>query len=259
MKNTTDFNGNGSGTMKPFDRLSGWTLSQRVDTQTKARPRQDNRKRKFTFFALTLFKKKKNKKELPPLNFSSRFLSPSSFSTFASRAVLFVEKFTNKTCTPFGKLAKELNPSRQTKTSAKKNSFTSNKSVKNYFVILNVMNKHTFVMTLSVSLILAVMLSFGGCKKIDVPKGTPKCIKEKIKKDKEKNCLSTVYEYDYLGKKVYFFSYSCPEGCLVLLDENCKDVKDMNGTLICICTFGGTSCSSDFMNNRTNEKIIWQK
>lgn len=109
MKNTTDFNGNGSGTMKPFDRLSRWTLSQRVDTQTKARPRQDNRKRKFTFFALTLFKKKKNKKELPPLNFSSRFLSHAPFSTFANRASWFV-----------GKFAKELKPTRKAKSRAKK-------------------------------------------------------------------------------------------------------------------------------------------
>ena len=43
-----------------------------------------------------------------------------SFSTFASRVFLFVEKITNKSRTPFGKLAKELNPSRKTKTPAKK-------------------------------------------------------------------------------------------------------------------------------------------
>jgi len=57
---------------------------------------------------------------MPSLNFLSRFLSSASFSTFASRAFLFVEKNTNKNCTPFGKLAKELNPARKTKTRAKK-------------------------------------------------------------------------------------------------------------------------------------------
>jgi hypothetical protein len=56
---------------------------------------------------------------MPTLNFLSRFLSR-AFSTFASRVFLFVEKITNKKLTPFGKLAKELKPSRITKTLAKK-------------------------------------------------------------------------------------------------------------------------------------------
>jgi hypothetical protein len=62
---------------------------------------------------------KKQKGQLT-LNFLSRFLYPASFSTFASRAFLFVEKITNKSRTPFGKLAKELNSTHQTKTRAKK-------------------------------------------------------------------------------------------------------------------------------------------
>lgn len=72
---------------------------------------------------------KKRKKELPALNFLSRFLSIASFSTFASRAFLFVEKNTNKSRTPFGKLAKELNPARKTKTRAKKFSLPAGASL----------------------------------------------------------------------------------------------------------------------------------
>ncbi|HPW67330.1 MAG TPA: hypothetical protein PLS84_09685, partial [Salinivirgaceae bacterium] len=64
--------------------------------------------------------KRKNKRTNPALNFLSGFLSLASFSTFASRAFLFVEKITNKNCTGYAKLAKELNPSRKTKTRAKK-------------------------------------------------------------------------------------------------------------------------------------------
>jgi hypothetical protein len=56
---------------------------------------------------------------MPTLNFLSRFLSH-AFSTFASRVFLFVEKITNKKLTGYAKLAKELKPSRITKTLAKK-------------------------------------------------------------------------------------------------------------------------------------------
>ena len=48
-------------------------------------------------------------------------------------------------------------------------------------------------------------LTLTNCKKIDVPKDTPKCITKKIKTEKEKNCLKTVYAYDYNGQTVYFF------------------------------------------------------
>jgi hypothetical protein len=64
---------------------------------------------------------KKVKKELPTLIFLSRFLSSASFSTFASRAFLFVKKNTHKNRMPFGKLAKELNPASKTNTHIKKN------------------------------------------------------------------------------------------------------------------------------------------
>ncbi len=98
MKQTTNFNGH-SGSMT------------RVDLKEK---------RKFSFFATALLKKKKNKKEIPTLNFSSRFLASASFSTFAVYFLLCVEKISHnkKLATP--STAKELNPARKTKTRAKK-------------------------------------------------------------------------------------------------------------------------------------------
>ena len=86
---------------------------------------------KFCFFANALFT---NKLFLPSHNFLSRFL-PHAFSTFASRAFLFVEKITHKKLTPFGKLAKELKPSLIAKTLAKK--FTPPRR----FVISSVINE----------------------------------------------------------------------------------------------------------------------
>ncbi|WKZ76160.1 MAG: hypothetical protein QY303_04525 [Vicingaceae bacterium] len=106
--------------MKTFDRNG--TESEII--QLIGRPRNGrhaSRPKKDLIFAPPHFlKRKKDKKELPPLNFLSWFLSSASSSTFASRAFLFVEKITNKSRTPFGKLAKELNPAHKTKTPAKK-------------------------------------------------------------------------------------------------------------------------------------------
>ena len=95
MKHTTNFNGH-SGTMT------------RVDLKEK---------RKFSFFATALLKRKKEK---PSLNFSSRFLSNASFSTFAVYFLLCVEKITHNKKLAKPPTAKELNPSRKTKTRAKK-------------------------------------------------------------------------------------------------------------------------------------------
>ncbi|MBA3986317.1 MAG: hypothetical protein H0X63_07060 [Flavobacteriales bacterium] len=90
------------------------TIKLQTDTQA------DRRKRKFSFFANALLKRKKDKKELPSLNFLSGFLSPASFSTFAAYIFLCVRKITHKKILATPPAAKELNPSRKTKTPAKK-------------------------------------------------------------------------------------------------------------------------------------------
>lgn len=102
-----------------------------------------------------------------------------------------------------------------------------------------------------------------GCTKVDVPKGTPKCIKQEIKETiKNKTCLKNVHEYDYNGRKVYFFqddAKQCSEACGYLMDENCLYLKGSNGTSICGCAFGQLINCNDFFQNRTNEKLIWEK
>lgn len=85
--------------------------------------RQASRPKQDLIFSPPHDKKIKKEKGQPYINFLSWFLCPASFSTFASRAFLFVGKFTNKSCTPFGKLTKEVNSARKTKTPAKKISF----------------------------------------------------------------------------------------------------------------------------------------
>jgi len=83
--------------------------------------RHASRPEKDLIFAPPHFlKRTKNKKELPPLNFLSRFLSSPSFSTFAVYFLLCVEKNTHNKKLAKPPTAKELNPTRKTKTRAKK-------------------------------------------------------------------------------------------------------------------------------------------
>lgn len=87
-----------------------------------------NDKRKFSFFATAFLRKEKN--EMPTLNFSSWFLSSPSFSTFAVYFLLCVEKITHNKKLAKPPTTKELNPTRKTKTRAKNFSlYTYNQNV----------------------------------------------------------------------------------------------------------------------------------
>ena len=107
-------------------------------------------------------------------------------------------------------------------------------------------------------LVIFVGFALTGCEKIEVPGGTPKCIKTKIRQEKKENCLESVYSYDYNGQTVYLFVYPCPEGCYMLLDEDCNAVTDNQGKAVCSCIWGG-KCSDDLYKNRSNEKLVWKK
>jgi len=101
--------------------------------------------------------------------------------------------------------------------------------------------------------------SFISCNKLDVTEDIPKCVSKIIKRDKDKNCLYSVYAYDFKGVVVYGFSYPCPEGCFILLDSDCNTLIDSNGIPYCTCDWGGSRCNADFSKNYTNERIIWKK
>jgi hypothetical protein len=81
--------------------------------------RHSSRPEKDLIFAPPHFLKG-TKNKLPTLNFSSRFLSNASFSTFAVYFLLCVEKITHNKKLAKPPTAKELNPSLKTKTRAKK-------------------------------------------------------------------------------------------------------------------------------------------
>ena len=103
-----------------------------------------------------------------------------------------------------------------------------------------------------------VAVIFIGCDDSSDTEDIPKCIKEKI--DNNNNtCLNSVYSYKYNGNIVYFSTYPCPEGCYSLVDSNCVTIYDIDDEPVCYCNFGGAFCSDDFWENRTDEKLIWEK
>lgn len=91
--------------------------SRHINRQHSSRPLKD------LIFAPPHFEK--IKKELPTLNFLSRFLSSASFSTFAVYFLLCVEKITHNKKLAKPPTAKELNPTHKTKTRAKKFSLSA--------------------------------------------------------------------------------------------------------------------------------------
>ena len=107
-------------------------------------------------------------------------------------------------------------------------------------------------------IIVTLLFTTNSCEKYEVPRNEiPKCIREKIK-EIENNCLDNVYSYDYNGETVYLFNSIYCGGAdmisAILCDNECTE----------ICFAGGISGSifkecSDFLQTRTNEKLIWQK
>ena len=93
------------------------------------------------------------------------------------------------------------------------------------------------------------------CAKVDVPKGTPKCIKKLIK-EREDHCLKEVYKYRYEGSDVYLFvPDGCPDLPSVVYSDKCGHVCNPDGGL----SGNGDGRCPDFFSQITNEEFIWSK
>jgi len=108
----------------------------------------------------------------------------------------------------------------------------------------------------TVTLILIVLsLAWTSCEKIDVPKGTPRCITKKIKK-KKGYCLDKVYQYEFNGATVYlFFSSSCFDIKQDLYNEDCDLICSPSGGMNGL---GDGQCVN-FYQEAINKKLIWSK
>lgn len=112
--------------------------------------------------------------------------------------------------------------------------------------------KHAIVL---MTIFLGLSLLVGSCKKVDVPKGVPVCIKKKIRQEQGK-CLDKVYEYSFHGQTVYLFvPDNCPDALYKLYNKSCG--------LIC-CPAGGISGMGDgacpsFYQEATDKVQIWSQ
>ena len=107
----------------------------------------------------------------------------------------------------------------------------------------------------AMALLALFTMVFGSCAKVDVPKGTPRCIKKLIK-DREDHCLKAVYKYRYQGTEVYLFlPDGCPDLPSVAYNEKCGHICNPDGGL----SGNGDGICPEFFSNITDEELIWFK
>lgn len=103
-----------------------------------------------------------------------------------------------------------------------------------------------------------LLATLSSCEKIDVPKGTPSCIKKQIReaRSNDHSCHDMVYRYDYKGETVYLFTDdgNCADALTLIYDEDCKLICSMGG----INGEGNGQCP-DFHQQATNKELIWQE
>ena len=71
-------------------------------------------------------------------------------------------------------------------------------------------------------LFMSILLGINSCQKLDLPKGTPSCLKKEIRKiikEDNRNPLTEVWEYKYEGETVYYIPPYCCDNMSVLLDD----------------------------------------
>ncbi|MEO6489301.1 MAG: hypothetical protein ABIO04_05105 [Ferruginibacter sp.] len=85
----------------------------------------------------------------------------------------------------------------------------------------------------------------------------PACVKElitKFKNEEKQNPARRVYSYDYNGTVVYYVPAICCDFFSDLYDSSCKLTAHPDGGI----TGRGDGTAVDFINVRTNEKLIWK-
>lgn len=84
----------------------------------------------------------------------------------------------------------------------------------------------------NLNLFLLVLLLLG-CSKVEVPKGTPRCIKKHIREIEKENKgrqKATVWKWTVNGKEYYFFPvHSCCDKTSTLYDSKCNVVCHPDG------------------------------
>ena len=107
---------------------------------------------------------------------------------------------------------------------------------------------------LSILLFATVIIS---CNKLDIEKGTPKCVENKIKNfNKSSTCDNAkVEEYTFQGKTVYTFdSGNCGADMTTeVISSDCNSIGYLGGIA------GNTKINGEEFSNATYIKTTWKK
>jgi Tol biopolymer transport system component len=112
----------------------------------------------------------------------------------------------------------------------------------------------TFIRFCLTFVILIILMA--GCFPSIQPEN-PSWLDELIKKYQSEpvgNPPQSVWRYDYNGQMVYYIPPQCCDQYSALLDENGKFICAPDGGF----TGKGDSRCPDFIENRTNEELIWE-
>lgn len=85
----------------------------------------------------------------------------------------------------------------------------------------------------------------------------PVCIQQKIdsiKKEERWNPPAEVYEYNYNGKTVFYFSSNCCDFFNTVVDENCNYICAPSGGI----TGKGDRKCDDFNANAKQVRLVWK-
>lgn len=96
-----------------------------------------------------------------------------------------------------------------------------------------------------------------GCQRDEIPASVPACLQTRISLIKAQGIWSPpakVYQYQYLGRTVYFIPQHCCDIPSVLLDDQCNTICLPDGGF----TGRGDGKCTDFFDKRTDGKLIWE-
>ncbi|MDB5263739.1 MAG: hypothetical protein JWQ14_3022 [Adhaeribacter sp.] len=98
---------------------------------------------------------------------------------------------------------------------------------------------------------------FSACQDDEIPRGLPACVKEKIDELKNKptqNPPAKVWQYQYMGKTVYYIPPACCDQVSKLYDENCNFICAPDGGI----TGRGDGKCPEFFATRQNGILVWE-
>jgi hypothetical protein len=106
-------------------------------------------------------------------------------------------------------------------------------------------------------IIIIAIIAITGCNKLDIAKGTPKCIENKIKDFDKTSCDNgaNVKEYTFQNKTVYVFD---PGTCGAdmtseVIDSDCNSMGFFGGIA------GNTIINGQDFSNASYVKTTWEK